>query len=399
MRVLFVCRMLPHELARDSGRLDTYHYIVELSQAHTICLIAFVPPEDEIGLAGMRQLCQEVVAIPYRSHALVPRLVRAWHRFWQPKIYGRNHSRQYRHALQQLVAQKPFEVAVVDGMMAEYGRYLKPIPAILDEVDFFSTVAHQCFRDETRWLPKLWSGFDWLRTTLRETTHLQQYAGVFVRSVKDEQMVQEFAPQQKIAVLPPWFEGLEELLTIPVKRPSKITLLFVGAMNIPANIIAATFFAQRVLPLLIAQKPEIQFVIVGSQPTAAINVLGTRTNIVVTNDVPSLTPYYAQATVVVVPLFTGGGIIVKTLNGLASGRPVVTTSIGNSGTGAHDGRDLRVVSADPIEMSAAILDLLTDEFEWMRLAENGRKFILDNYNWSQTITKMTSFIKKISESQ
>ncbi|MCA9898147.1 MAG: glycosyltransferase [Anaerolineales bacterium] len=359
--------------------------------------MAFVPPEDEVGLEGMQQLCQKVVGIAYQPHALVPRLRRAWHRFWQPKVYGRNHSRQYVLALKKLVAAGSFDVAVVDGMMAEYGRYLNPIPAVLDEVDIFSTVAHQYFRDESRWLPKMWNGFDWLRTTVRETTHLQQFAGIFVRSAKDEQLIREFAPQQKIAILPPWFEGLAELTAIPINRSETPRLLFVGAMNIPANITAVTFFVEKVFPLITSQRPDVQFDIVGSRPTAAVQALGKLPNVQVTGDVPSLTPYYAKADMVVVPLFTGGGIIVKTLNGLASGRPVMTTIIGNSGTGARDGRDLRIVSAQPEGMATAILEVLADDGEWLRLAENGRKFIQTHYDWSQTTANMVQFLQSVSQ--
>jgi len=397
MRILFACRMLPHAKSRDSGRLDTYHYIAALSKKHTISLIAFVPPEDELGVAGMEKLCQEVVAVPYRRHNLGARLYRAWKRLVQPKVYGRNHSRHYVRSLKQLLSRCAFDVVVVDGMMAEYGRFLSPIPTVLDEVDLFFVVAHQLFRAECRFLPRLRDGFDWLRTTLRETTHLQEYAGVFVRSEKDAQLVRAFTPQQCVAVLSPWFEGLTQLMSIPIERRTPPpTLLFVGAMRIPANVTAVTYFAHRVFPLIQAQMPTARFVIVGSQPAPAVQALAANLNIIVTGDVPDLTPYYAEAAVIVTPLFTGGGIIVKTLNGLASGRPVVSTAIGNSGTGAENGRHLRIVSTNPQEMAAAILDLLTNKTEWQRLAQNGRQFIQTHYNWSQTIANMTQFLQTVS---
>ena len=59
----------------------------------------------------------------------------------------------------------------------------------------------------------------------------------------------------------------------------------------------------------------------------------------------------------VVPLFTGGGVIVKTLNGMASGRPTVVTAVGNSGTGARSGIDLLVVSDDPKKFAEAHMSI------------------------------------------
>ena len=170
-------------------------------------------------------------------------------------------------------------------------------------------------------------------------------------------------------------------------------------MNIPANITAVTFFAHKILPLLSAHKPDIKFFIVGSRPARAVLALNDLPNIEVVGEVPSLLPYYAQASVVVVPLFTGGGIIVKTLNGLASGRPVVTTSVGNSGTGAKHERDLLISSPTPEVFSAAILELLDNEQAWLHLAENGRKFIQAHYDWSKTIDSMINFLQEVSEQE
>lgn len=399
MRILFVCRMLPHSEVRDSGRLDTYHYIAALSEDHEVSLITFVPPEDEGGVKIMRGLCRIVVAVPYRHDGLGIRLYRAWWRLLQTKIYGRNHSVAYTRALRELVTLHDFDVAIVDGMMAEYGRLLTHIPTVLDEVDLFFAVAHQLFREESNWLHRLWLGYDWLRTTWRETKHLRTYDGVFVRSQKDELVVREFAPQQQISILPPWFEGLGELLEIPIERPFSPTLLFVGAMNTPANIGAVTFFANEVFPALVAKVPSLEFIIAGSNPSASVKALGNLPNVTVTGEVRDLTPLYAAATVVVVPLFIGGGIIVKTLNGLASGRPVVSTSVGNSGTNAQDGCDLRIVSPDPKDMVIAILELLHDEGEWLRLAENGRSFIKANYSWPRTISNMSSFLQIVASCQ
>lgn len=75
----------------------------------------------------------------------------------------------------------------------------------------------------------------------------------------------------------------------------------------------------------------------------------------------------------------------------------MTTIIGNSGTGARDGRDLRIVSAQPEGMATAILEVLADDGEWLRLAENGRKFIQTHYDWSQTTANMVQFLQSVSQ--
>lgn len=395
MRILFVCRFLPHSQARDSGRLDTYYYIKSLSEQHAVSVVAFCPPEDESGVAELQELCELVVTIPYDHSGFVARVPRVFWRILLPKVYGRNQSQAFRRALQNYVTTQGCDVAIVHGMMAEYRRYLVNTPVILDEVDLFFMVAHQQFRNTSTLFTRLWMGFDWLRTVAWEASHLARYDGVFVRSAKDEAIVRDLVPEQNLAVLAPWFEGLEELMAVPAKRPLNNNLLFVGAMDIPPNIEAVTFFTHHVFPHIRDLVPDVHFYIVGANPAPSVKKLAEEPGVIVTGEVPSLFPFYADCAVVVTPLFVGGGIIVKTLNGLASARPVVTTHAGNSGTGAVNGRDLLIVPPNPSIMAETISELLTNHQQWQQFAENGRHFIQAHYNWSEIVSKMIGFLCQI----
>lgn len=397
MRILFVCRNLPHAGARDSGRLDTYHYIKALSERHEISLIAFVPAEERPAVATLETLCERIVTVPYRPHALGPRLWRAWWRLWLPKVYGRVFSLRYRSALRRMALSTRYNVAVVDGMMAGYGRSLGKTPRILDEVDVYATVAFHLYQNTTHPLWRLWLMFDWLRTTYAELRYAAAYDGVFVRSGKDKIILRDFLPRQRISILPPWFEGLGELQNIPIERPSGNNILFVGAMNIPANVEAVIFFVRRVLPLIRKRLPDVHFYIVGGNPLPQVEELSLRDGVTVTGAVERLTPYYEKCAVNVVPLFTGGGIIVKTLNGMSSGRPTVTTEIGNSGTGAQNERDLLVASPQPEPFATAVYQLLVDEGRWRRFAVAGRQFVQKTYAWSTTTTKLNAFLGQIAQ--
>jgi polysaccharide biosynthesis protein PslH len=395
MRILFVCRFLPHQLARDSGRLDSYYYMKALSENHAVSVVAFAPLADEPDIADLSSFCERVTVVPYDQDGLLARFSRLGGRLLWPQVYGRNQSQSYRQAVRAMVAEQAYDVAVVHGMMARYGRDLAPIPCVLDEVDLFFMVAHQQYRQTERPFQRIWLGFDWLRTMLWEAHYLNKFDAVFVRSQKDEVIVRDLAPQQKVMVLPPWFEGLAELQNVQVKRPLGNKLLFVGAMNTPANIEAVTYFTRQVLPRLRTLVPDVQFQIVGANPTSAVRMLAQEPNVTVVGEVPNLTPYYEEAAVVVAPLFIGGGIIVKTLNGLASGRPVVTTRIGNSGTGAEDKQHLRIVSADPDDMTAAIVAILTDPGYWQQLAASGRQFIRTRYDWQQIAHNLDAFLHEL----
>lgn len=396
MKILYVCRFLPHPQVRDSGGQDTYHYIASLSEQHTVSVIAFVTREQQAAVKTLQAICAEVVAVSYRHDAWLARMWRAGWRLVMPRVYGRVFSIRYRAALRKMLRQNDYDIAVVDGMMAQYGDLLQDTKRVLDEVDIYSIVAYHLYRNERRRWMRAWSLFDWLRTWHYELGYAQRYDGILVRSEKDRLVLREHLPDQKIAIAPPWFEGLDELQSIPLERPSGNHLLFVGAMNLPANIEAASRFAHQILPLIRQQIPDATFHIVGAAPAPELLRLAQkRQDVIVTGEVANLKPYYAQCAVNVVPLLTGGGIIVKTLNGMAAGRPTVATETGNSGTGAQPGRDLLVVDKNEQAFARAVVDLLTDDVLWKQIAQNGRQFIRKQFDWPQSVRCLAQFLETI----
>ena len=96
---------------------------------------------------------------------------------------------------------------------------------------------------------------------------------------------------------------------------------------------------------------------------------------------------YKTAAVFVAPILIGGGIIVKVLDALAAGTPVVTTSFGNEGVGAKPGRDL-LVADDPQAFADAVVALLKDEALAERLSGSGREFVRENYSLDAVMKKV-----------
>ena len=384
MNILFLNRFLPHAGVRNSGGLDVYHYISALSQDHSVSLIAFVTADQEGALESMRALCTRVVAVPYSMHGLVPRLWRAAWRLLLPRVYGRVISIDYLRRLRQMLSQGDYDLVIVDGMMAPYSKAISRAHTVLDEWDIYSILAYHNYRNEKRILPRAWLLLDWLRTQAFELHYAASCTSVLVRSNQDREILHTYLPDQRIEVVAPWFEGLAELCEVEAVRPEGNRLLFVGAMYMPANVEAVTFFVHRVLPLVRAQVPDAELQIVGSAPTPEVQKLAGEQGVQVVGEVPDLTPYYRQCAVNVVPRLTGGGIIVKTLNGLAAARPTVTTHAGNSGTGARSGRDLLIADPEPEAFAAAVIEALTDAQLWEQLATNGRRYIDENYDWDVT---------------
>lgn len=169
--------------------------------------------------------------------------------------------------------------------------------------------------------------------------------------------------------------------------PPNHVLLFTGAMDYYANIDGVVWFAKEIFPLIKGEIPEIEFYIVGSNPTEEVKALSNNDGIKVTGYVSDTREYLKKGTVAVVPLRIARGIQNKVLEAMAMGLPVVTTSQALEGICAEAQRDV-VVEDEPGAFSRAVLKVLTTPSLQVELGTHARKCIERNYSWGKNLSKL-----------
>jgi len=137
------------------------------------------------------------------------------------------------------------------------------------------------------------------------------------------------------------------------------------------------------------ERPDAHLVVIGrlkdeSAVPVQLDRLGLEGAVTFVSGVPEerIVELYAEAEVAVVPsLYEGFSL--PAIEAMACGVPVVATTGGALpevvGT---DGDTARTVPpADPSALTQAILDLLQDPDERARIAENGRRRVLERFTW------------------
>ncbi len=128
---------------------------------------------------------------------------------------------------------------------------------------------------------------------------------------------------------------------------------FLGGDN-PFNLEAVLFFCAEILPLISAERPAFRCLIAG-RVTKPLSLLALSWPGVVLEDfVPDTASFYARVSVVVVPLLSGTGVSVKTLEALDRGMPTIATPLGARGIDAAAHASL-TVAADPRHFARALL--------------------------------------------
>jgi GT2 family glycosyltransferase len=148
-------------------------------------------------------------------------------------------------------------------------------------------------------------------------------------------------------------------------RPGEPLILFVAGFGHSPNADAAAWFVRDVLPLVLFKTPAAQLAIVGSDPLPSVVALcGPRVSLHANVSPAELLAWYRRARVAVVPLLTGAGVKLKSVEPLWYGVPVVLTPAGAQGLPGVG--DVASIETQPEAFAAAVSDLLTDDALWRR---------------------------------
>lgn len=177
----------------------------------------------------------------------------------------------------------------------------------------------------------------------------------------------------------------------PTGRPS---LLFVGSMAYRPCADAATWLVRDILPRLRATLPDLEVWIVGKLPPADVLALAGP-GVFVMGEVPDVVPYYARASLAIVPLRAGGGTRLKILESMALGRAVVSTTLGAEGLEVSDGRDIML--ADTVDVTAdAIVRLLHDPSLRAAITKAARTLVERRYDWDDIAARLVAILDAVA---
>ncbi len=164
------------------------------------------------------------------------------------------------------------------------------------------------------------------------------------------------------------------------------SLVMTGTMGYLPNVDAALWLIDDLLPRIRTRRPDATLTLVGNEPAAGVLAAAARSEgVLVTGSVPDVRPYVRDADLFVLPFRVGGGTRLKSLEAMASGIPVVSTTVGCMGLAVTSGAEL-LVADDPVSFADACVALLADEPLRRKLATSARTHVEDAFSWA-TITR------------
>lgn len=301
--------------------------------------------------------------------------------------------------LQGIQSKTRFDAVLIDHLyMLQYARFVRPAPVFFSATDVETIKYMRWYADEPATCRRrVWR---WAQRTVirRYESRLGQKADVtFATSDSDRDFLQRMNRTGRFVVAG---NGVDLDYFSPRQRESfnqPPAILFVGTMFYKPNYQAVRFLLREVFPRVRRQIPEATCHLVGKtmdhdfaelhQPDAGVFMHGY---------VPDIRPYLQRCQTMAVPLFIGSGTRIKILETMASGTPVVSSSVGAEGLRCLDGENI-VIADSADDFASAIVSLLLDRDRCRRIGAAGRRLVEKEYTWDASAETIRREIAQVLE--
>lgn len=272
--------------------------------------------------------------------------------------------------------------------MAEYVKKF-PTFKILDMTDAQSLN----YRRSLKRRKGLWSLIN--KTEKARVQHYEQviwryFDETLVVSSVDLEYFKTFDQEMKVSLLRNGVDIAKYKYSPPTHSHQKIC--FIGNMRTFPNTDAVMWFSNAILPIIRNKYPNVQFQIIGTEPSRRVKKLNRLPGVTVTGQVSDITKYVHDSLVSVAPMRVGAGIQNKILESMALGTPVVTSPMGLEGLECKPGKDV-LVADSPSEFADAVTTLFHNPGLRQMISRNARIFVEREYVWDKVLKKLDIIIQ------
>jgi hypothetical protein len=389
MRILILSPYFPWPLY-GGNLIRIFGILKELScRGHEIFLLAghsgpAPSPENPVG-----SLCREVEL--YRppgssrhSHLLEARLRALFSPY--PYTASKFGSKEIRRAIQTILAKQHFDLILANfGFLADSvpRRLVGSTPVVLDEHESEGLLWRQYLRRGNVAM-RAFALLNLFKLVWFQKRLVSRIDAILCASDRETEFAHSFIPAKVGLWTVPNGIDAESYTSLLTAQKDSNAIILCGGLSVFRNRLAALWFAQNVFPAVRREVPDAEFWIVGSDPNQEIRDLEETPGIHVTGTVEDVRPYYARAVISVAPYRYGEGTKLKVLEAMASGVPIVATTIGCQGIDVVHGEHVLIANSEK-DFGDQVVGLLRDAKKRASLAGAARRRIEEKYTWKKIV--------------
>jgi len=174
--------------------------------------------------------------------------------------------------------------------------------------------------------------------------------------------------------------GIDFASLVPTAKKLEFPSLFhIGALDWAPNQEGLIWFFNNCWPKLHQENPQLKFYLAGRNAPEWFERLVKVQGVEYLGEINDAYDFINSKAVMVVPLFSGSGMRIKIIEGMALGKPIVTTDIGTEGIPTENGNNI-LIANDANEFTAAITRLINDRELADQIGKNAIGFIQERFD-------------------
>jgi glycosyltransferase involved in cell wall biosynthesis len=280
-------------------------------------------------------------------------------------------------AIDALCAEREFDVIQLESSLLCAFSFPNGPALVLDEHNIEYEVFERMHRSERSLARRRFNQLEFRRFRRFEQDWWRRVDACVVTSSREAPAVAGHAPATRVEVV---VNGVDlDFFRPAAEPPEPRTVVFNGILDYRPNLDAAHYLVEDIWPRVLQRFPDARLRIIGRGHPADLKRLA-RPGVETLGRVPDLRPHMAAAAVAAVPIRMGGGTRLKVVEGLALGKPMVSTTIGCEGIGVAD-REHLLLADDAESFAARIVELFERPDLAASLAAAGRALMEREYSW------------------
>lgn len=176
-----------------------------------------------------------------------------------------------------------------------------------------------------------------------------------------------------------------------VHRP--LSIFHIGSMEWQANEQGVMWFLKKVWPRVLSAQPNVKFHLAG-KGLSKTDPRFFQSGIVNHGEVDDAEEFMQNHGIMVVPIQAGSGIRIKSLEAMALGVPVVSTSVGAQGLTVESGTQM-IIADDPAGFADGIIQLLLNPAASQAMTQHARVYVEQHHNLKRNTAELLTFLQSL----
>lgn len=392
MKILMLTPYLPYPLL-TGGQTRSYNLIKRLSSlGHKISLFCLVKSNSERKYVWeLEKFCESVQVFNRTEKPWTLRnILRTGFSFY-PFLVVRNWAKGEQVAIEKKLKEEKFDLIHAETFYVMPHIPKTDIPVLLVE-QTIEYLVYRHFADEFKIpLVKQLLYIDVAKMKFWELKYWKQAKRVVAMSEDDEKSMLGQLSTLDVDIVPNGVDSKFFAEKLKIRSTNPI-ILYLGNFTWLQNREAVEVLVKKIWPKISDKIPNCKLWIIGKDAKSFFSNIESKD--VRVDEVDDVREAYQQASVLVAPIYGGGGTRYKNFEAFASGLPVVTTSIGIRGTEAKDGVEV-IIRDDSSDIADAAVKLLTDRVLYQKIAKNAKQMVTTKYDWDPIAKKLSSIYESL----